>query len=61
MKDFVTHVFAIFYKDMVRVSALAKIDNSKQNQQYKSLHDSYTKARTRQYQQIRKNIRTRCK
>lgn len=61
MKDFIATVFRIIYRDMTRFAALDKNDKSKQNQQYKSLHDNYTKARARQHQQIRKNIRTRCK
>ena len=60
MKD-MAHALALINREMVFFSALAKIDSSQKNRQYKSLHDAYTKARARQYQQIRKNIRTRCK
>ena len=60
MKDMV-HTLALINREMVRFSALAKIDSTAKNKQYKSLHDSYTKARARQYQQIRTTKRTKYK
>jgi hypothetical protein len=60
MKDMV-HALVLINREMMRFSALAKIDNSAKNKQYKSLHDNYTKARARQYQQIRKTVRTKHK
>ena len=60
MKD-MAHALALINREMVRFSALAKVDSPKKNRQYKSLHDSYTKARARQYQQIRTTKRTRHK
>ncbi len=60
MKDML-HALALINREMVRFSALAKVDSSKKNKQYKSLHDSYTKARARQYQQIRTTKRTKHK
>ena len=55
------HVFALINREMLNLAALAKIDSSQKNRQYKSFHDSYTKARARQYQQMRTIKRTRHK
>ena len=55
------HVLALINRDMINFAALAKIDSSKRNKQYKSLYDGYTKAKARQYQQIRSIKRTRRK
>jgi hypothetical protein len=60
MKDMV-HVFALIDRNMLNLAALAKIDGSKKYKQYKSLHDAYTKARARQYKQMRNITRTRHK
>jgi len=60
MKDMV-HALALINREMLHFAALAKIDASLKNKQYKSLHDGYTKARARQYQQKRNIIRTRHK
>lgn len=55
------HALMLINREMAFFSALAKIDGSKKNRQYKSLHDAYTKARARQYQQMRTIKRTRHK
>lgn len=60
MKDMV-HALMLINREMAFFSALAKIDSSQKNRQYKSLHDAYTKARARQYQQMRTIKRTRHK
>lgn len=55
------HALALINRDMIHFAALAKIDSSKKNKQYKSLHDGYTKAKARQYKQIRSTQRIRQK
>ena len=60
MKDMV-HALMLINREMAFFSALAEIDSSQKNRQYKSLHDAYTKARARQYQQMRTIKRTRHK
>ena len=60
MKDMV-HALVLINREMALFANLAKIDSSKKNKQYKSLHDGYTKARARQYQQMRTIKRTRHK
>lgn len=60
MKD-IAHALVLINREMAHFAALAKIDSSKKNKQYKSLHDAYTKARARQYKQMRNTIRTRHK
>ena len=60
MKD-MAHALVLINREMAHFAALAKIDSSKKNKQYKSLHDGYTKARARQYQQMRTIKRTRHK
>ena len=55
------HALVLINREMMHFAALAKVDSSKKNKQYKSLHDGYTKARARQYKQQRNMIRTRHK
>ena len=55
------HALALINREMLNLAALVKIDASKKNRQYKSLHDAYTKARAGQYQQKHNMIRTRHK
>ena len=60
MKD-MAHALVLINREMAHFAALAKIDSSKKNKQYKSLHDAYTKAQARQYQHKRNMIRTKHK
>ena len=59
MKDIVC-TLALINREMAHLAAREKIANSQRNK-YKSLRDAYVKTKFKQYQQIRKNIRTRHK
>ena len=65
MADIGAHMVTIdlqfIAREMAHLSALAKIDKSQIHQREKALRDNYTKAKARQYQQMRNKIRTRHK
>jgi hypothetical protein len=65
LADIGTHMVIIdlhfIAREMAHLSAMAKIDKSQIHQKEKALRDNYTKARARQYQQIRTTKRTRHK
>ena len=60
MKDKVAR-YAAIRRELLRILTRSKFENTARNRREKSLRDTYTKARARQYQQRRTIKRTRHK
>ena len=60
MKDKIAR-YAAIRRELLRISTRGKFENTARNRREKSLRDTYTKARAKQYNQIRNTIKTRHK